>query len=239
MNGTCHEAHSLLGLHCRPDAFRVSTAFADDTEGCDMLCRLRGYLATDHMAPAPADAASPRAGAKHTRSAATNHKPKPGVVTAPGASPPKVAVAKPAPAAKTAGGPTKAPQDRFGRGRKACAVPDTRTPSFHGQSRAPSRQVRGGGQNGSPHGSRGRCCSADRCEGAIETGRSPCRGARGPACVVPAACTDRDGRRNDCEPNRTDPRQRSSGGSRVQVAGAARFRAAAAPSGVAPSGRDG
>ena len=77
-------------------------AFADESEACDMLCRLRGYLATDHMAPAPTDAAGPRAGAKHGRSAAAPHKSKLGIAAVPAASAPKVAVAKPAPAAKTA-----------------------------------------------------------------------------------------------------------------------------------------
>ncbi len=76
-------------------------AFADDAEGCDMLCRLKGYLATDHMAPASADVAIPRAGsAKHTRNAAAAHKPKLGTAATPATSAPKVAVAKPS--AKTA-----------------------------------------------------------------------------------------------------------------------------------------
>ncbi len=85
-------------------------AFADDAESCDMLCRLRSYLATDHMAPASAGAGSPRASAKHTRSAAAPHRAKPGVAAAPAASVPKVAVLKPAPAAETAEARPKRPK---------------------------------------------------------------------------------------------------------------------------------
>ena len=86
-------------------------AFADDPEGCDMLCRLKGYLATDHMTPAPADAAGPRAGgAKHTRSVAAARKPKPGIAAVPAASKPKLAVAKPSAAAKSAEVPATHPE---------------------------------------------------------------------------------------------------------------------------------
>ena len=53
----------------------TSVAYADDVSGCDMLCRLKGYLATDHMAPSPIEAAAPRTGpSKHARTAAATHQ---------------------------------------------------------------------------------------------------------------------------------------------------------------------